>query len=1350
MHQTDLTGNGEGRAILLIVLMLTSLFIWIPSISASDGDGDGYDDSADDCPYAAGNSTIDRVGCPDSDGDGTSDVSQGTVSDFDGADYSRTVSTSSSRSSMSRTIAVAPNGMVVAGADSGDQVLLLGPAGNEIKTLLTINSNPRDLDFSANGSLLAVSAYEANNNASVHVFTMDWVNQSATLLIDLSANHYDDTFALRFSPDGDFLYVGGKDHNVTKYHTSNWTIAHIIETGDDVYTIKTSPDGSFVAFTHGEELGVHWTSNGTQFFNVHNHSGYTLALDWSPDGNWIVTGSSDNDVNVYHASNGTVHREFSYSSDVNEVAFNRAGTHLVLATSDNDPTWIMKTADWTLEAEFGDFPGGSGNGASGRRGARDVAWSQDETKIYFGARYYGRIYTFYSTDAYAWLGGDVTGELMESRFQEYADNNSDYIPMHYNSTVTQVTQNQCSGFNPMGDAAPLIGASSSTAAEGLTTPLANYSTSGMRDCDITGTRLIEIPVARMPASVIVGPGEEEQCMRTIGGLTMAQMRWLLSGASESDLTSNSGFIHPGINWNSVVPNDDGNGEIEWIDLHPSCQDEPIHIIHRWENRSVTQMISSLIFCDHCNFPEDWFAEDFDRLRTSLIEEHRGDIINGVAGNDKVLGFTELRVALDSPSVYNVPMYDSWTLGAADAAAAGGTLIHPSVENSSNGLWPFQDDYRLVIREDNLDILRPFISWMLSEAGQENFDNIGFVRLDDYSRVLAGDRIGIDLRGILPDDDGDGVWNGDDDCDAESGTSNTNPADYATVDEFGCADSQRDSDGDGRMDDVDDCREIYGTSFQPTVGCPDSDGDGWADTGDAFWEDETQWADQDGDTFGDNPTGDQADSCPSVSGTSVNDRFGCIDSDGDGYSDPTSNWTVDDGADEFKDDPSQWVDADGDTVGDNYTWIDSDGDGISDIEIGDAFPEQISQNKDRDGDNFGDHQTGYAPDSCPDQWGNSTMQEKLGCPDADGDGWADEDDLFPMEPTQYADTDGDGFGDSQFGIESDKCPATPEDDIGFVHMSGAKRGCAPSELDGDKDGYSDADDICNNTNINEPVNEFGCAEYEWDTDNDLYFDDVDWDKNDPTQWVDSDGDGYGNNTSGTNGDQCPDTPSDIVDLGLISTEDQLGCTDGDGDGWSDVGDVLPNNPTQWADSDGDGYYDNFDTISWLTDPMRENSNPAWPGQFVTNARDPDRCPNHSYTFQNLENPGCPLDIYPGEEEIQDSDSQGDNYNPKSDDDGGLSMIAIAVIAFGIILLIGLGGIATMILRRQKSPKGRRKTPTPSEKTPQAEDLQVVEEPIGPENDPSYKVDEHGCEWWVDEDGVWWYRLPEMEDWAEYQG
>ena len=43
--------------------------------------------------------------------------------------------------------------------------------------------------------------------------------------------------------------------------------------------------------------------------------------------------------------------------------------------------------------------------------------------------------------------------------------------------------------------------------------------------------------------------------------------------------------------------------------------------------------------------------------------------------------------------------------------------------------------------------------------------------------------------------------------------------------------------------------------------------------------------------------------------------------------------------------------------------------------------------------------------------------------------------------------------------------------------------------------------------------------------------------DPTQWFDTDGDGYGDNASGTNGDR------------------------------------FPNNANQWSDTDGDGYGDN---------------------------------------------------------------------------------------------------------------------------------------------------------------------------------
>ena len=67
--------------------------------------------------------------------------------------------------------------------------------------------------------------------------------------------------------------------------------------------------------------------------------------------------------------------------------------------------------------------------------------------------------------------------------------------------------------------------------------------------------------------------------------------------------------------------------------------------------------------------------------------------------------------------------------------------------------------------------------------------------------------------------------------------------------------------------------------------------------------------------------------------------------------------------------------------------------------------------------------------------------------------------------------------------------------------------------------------------------------------------------DPTQWADSDDDGYGDNPLGTNGDSCPSSFGNST-LGLLGS-------DQDGDGHADLTDDLPLEPTQWDDLDGDG-------------------------------------------------------------------------------------------------------------------------------------------------------------------------------------
>ena len=310
--------------------------------------------------------------------------------------------------------------------------------------------------------------------------------------------------------------------------------------------------------------------------------------------------------------------------------------------------------------------------------------------------------------------------------------------------------------------------------------------------------------------------------------------------------------------------------------------------------------------------------------------------------------------------------------------------------------------------------------------------------------------------------------------------------------------------------------------------PDGDGYNSSDQGDgvvdAFPDDGTQWDDTDSDGYGDNPApANQPDACINDYGTSVFDRFGCPDSDGDGYSNPDSSWTVADGADAFVSDPEQWADADSDGYGDNYLYDEEEFTELHINQRGDAFPSNPNQWNDTDGDGWGDN---FANSS----WTEIRPAEWPGLLDPS----ATQVDTFPVDRYQWRDSDGDWVGDEPFSPRSDACPNLWGDSYED------RLGCP----DSDGDAWSDPDN-------------------DWEAHPDG---DADSFPNDPTQWRDTDGDGFGDNASGNNPDDCPGEAGN-------SWQDRHGCPDMDGDGWSNGGDAMPVDPTQWQDRDGDGYGDN---------------------------------------------------------------------------------------------------------------------------------------------------------------------------------
>ena len=443
----------------------------------------------------------------------------------------------------------------------------------------------------------------------------------------------------------------------------------------------------------------------------------------------------------------------------------------------------------------------------------------------------------------------------------------------------------------------------------------------------------------------------------------------------------------------------------------------------------------------------------------------------------------------------------------------------------------------------------------------------------------------------------------------------------------------DSDDDGFGDNLngrlsDNCPYYWGDSVEDRRGCPDQDGDGWSDLGDDFWRESTQWKDTDGDGFGDNYDGSSSrtehwpgefvqdaynpdpspldfdndgfedeglspvgvDDCPKDMGWSFEDRFGCLDTDWDGWSNNDEDWTQ-----------------------------------------GDIFPNDFSQHNDTDGDGFGDNANGTQGDDCPNEFGKS-HRDRYGCHDNDRDGWSetsdfddedaskwgidsdgdgvsDENDVFPDDASQSHDIDGDGYGDSSASENGDDCPNA----AGNSYLD--RIGC----VDTDEDGVSDQGDQCPNIPGWSSTPWAGCP----DSDGDGTADIIDAFPEDSEEDRDRDNDGIGDNS-----DSC---------VNKVTNETSDCTEDRDNDGFNDSVDIFPTDSSEWSDSDGDGTGDNSDVWPLDSDIWSDADGDDWADQFGHILT--DDCPSLPGTSSIFMN-GCSDLDEDGMPDILDPDIDGD--------------------------------------------------------------------------------------------------------------
>ena len=1273
------------NALILSALMVSMSLL--PIITALDGDGDGVIDEEDICPFAYGTAVSTAgEGCPDSDGDGVANFEQALM--FDWSDTNE-LELDTTMGGEKTSVTWAPNNSVFYAGSKNNQVSMYDKSGNYLSLLYTMQGDVYDIEISPNGDNLIV----ASGNGGCKIINAT----SGIMVADLWQGRTNNgVFEVAWSNDDTRVFCGGFDAILSSYYTSNWSL----ETNYSglpgwISGIDTTPDGRLVFVASNREVSAFWTSNGTQYTAHTNHTQYIRVLTVSPDGRYVATGGQDNRVMVMDVESKSIIKQFSLGVHVYDIDFSPDGGSMVIARGYNSSSFVYRTDTWDSIGEI-DLT------TSWEPGLFAAEFDAEGERLVLAWRR-GWISVIMVSDAFIRVEGEHYTSLMEGSWRSSFPTVDQEVG-YWESDRLLTTVELCSSGYP-------IGSSPNGVSPVYATKAANYSTTGLWDCVNTDGQIIEIPYGRAAGALMVkAGGSTESCMTAVGGLSMAQVRWITSGSNVNILTSNGEM--PGLIWNSVVPNDDGDGIPEWSDLHSSCDSEEIVLTHRWENRSDITILEETVLCSNCAQSESIYSSTLNRFRIN-VGEPRENVTNGISApaGDGSIGFTELVYTLENDDgLYIVPLVDNYTHGAADAVAAGGILVNASIEASRSGDWPLQTDMRAFTSADQITRNHDFMKYLLSDPGQLEWEQMGFTGLSLWERYIAYAKLGEDMYYILPDNDSDGVWNGDDLCPGtEVGLE---------VNLDGCPQSELDDDNDGFTNDIDDCPDVAGNSTFGSIGCPDNDGDGWQNSNDSHPNDNTEWNDTDSDGYGDN-----SDDCVDEFGNSTNGLLGCIDTDGDGWADSM---------DDFPSDPTEWKDTDSDGFGDNV----------------DIFPFESTQWLDSDLDGFGDNNSGLEGDDCVNVSGTSYKDGLFGCLDTDGDGWADSVDDLPSNPEQHIDADGDGVGDSISNGYFDICVETPIEEISMVNLNG----CSPSERDTDYDSFTDDIDQCPDTDIlkttlvnllyldDGTLNPFvGCAPSEIDADNDGYTSDVDEFDDNPEQWYDTDGDGYGDNVEASDGDDCPNQAG-------TSIYDKLGCSDLDGDGWSSETDFNDMDATQWNDTDGDGYGDNWDNPDWTEGRVI--------GEFlVDGANEPDRCPNEYSSYLYSDTQGCLSALIVEEDEEKTSSAE------ESEEDSNL-MLILGIAGAGIIFVL-FGAIAVLIKKkpqqkRKKSSKDSAVHPALEDQTENdlIEQAQKATEEVSKQLDSDKVVDfvsrwedlpegdwlpndENGVNWYQDNDGRYWY-------------